>query len=75
MIFVLAVVLTFAIKLVLVTLFIDPHVLGDFRSALSTRLGVSFVDSLPAAGKQPGLRHVASTYRRSIATGLLRCST
>ncbi len=48
MIFALAVVLTFAIKLALVMLFIDPHVLGDFRSALSTRLGASFVDSLPA---------------------------
>ena len=48
MIIVLAVVLTFAIKLALVMLFTDPHVLGDFRSALSTRLGASFVDSLPA---------------------------
>lgn len=47
-IFVLAVVLTFAIKLALVMRFIDPHVLGDFSSALSTRLGTSFVDSLPA---------------------------
>ena len=48
MIFALAVVLTFAIKLALVMLLIDPHVLGDFRSALSTRLGASFADSLPA---------------------------
>ncbi|MGB9365916.1 MAG: hypothetical protein WCE79_07880 [Xanthobacteraceae bacterium] len=48
MIFALAIVLTFAIKLALVTLFVDPHVLSDFRSALSTRLGTSFIDSLPS---------------------------
>ena len=48
LIFTLAVVLAFAIKLALVMLLIDPHVLGDFRSALSTRLGASFVESLPA---------------------------
>ena len=48
MIFALAIVLTFAIKLALVMLLIDPYVLGDFRSALSTRLGASFAASLPA---------------------------
>jgi hypothetical protein len=47
-IFALAIALTFAIKLALVMLLIDPHVLGDFRSALATRLGTSFADSLPA---------------------------
>lgn len=47
-IFALAIALTFAIKLALVMLFIDPYVLGDFRSALSTRLGTSFAASLPA---------------------------
>src|SRR6185369_3863735 len=37
----------FAVKLALVWLFVDPTVLGDFRSALSTRVGASFLDSLP----------------------------
>jgi hypothetical protein len=46
-IFALAIALTFAIKLMLVMLFVDPNVLGDFRSALSMRVGTSFVDSLP----------------------------
>ncbi|MEJ0076074.1 MAG: hypothetical protein WDO17_11605 [Alphaproteobacteria bacterium] len=47
LIFALAIALTFAIKLVLVMLFVDPNVLADFRSALSTRVGASFIDSLP----------------------------
>ena len=47
LIFALAIVLTFAVKLALVWLFVDPNVLGDFRSALSTRVGASFLDSLP----------------------------
>jgi len=47
MVFALAIVLTFAIKLTLVMLFVDPNVLADFQGALSTRVGASFVDNLP----------------------------
>jgi len=47
LIFALAIALTFAVKLALVWVFVDPNVFGDFRSALSTRVGASFVDSLP----------------------------
>ena len=47
-IFALAIALTFAVKLALVWLFVDPSVFADFRSALSSRVGASFVDSLPA---------------------------
>jgi len=47
LIFALAIALTFAVKLALVGLFVDPNVLGDFRNALSTRVGASFADSLP----------------------------
>jgi hypothetical protein len=46
-IFALAIVLTFAIKLALVTLLVDPTALADFRGALSTRVGGSFVANLP----------------------------
>lgn len=46
-IFAAAIVLAFAIKLALVMLFIDPNVLADFRGALSSRVGVSFVENLP----------------------------
>src|SRR4029079_10407136 len=38
----LAILITFAIKLALVMLLIDPNVLADFRGALSTRIGGSF---------------------------------
>jgi hypothetical protein len=48
-IFALAIVLTFAIKLALVMLLVDPNALADFRGALSTRVGSSFVTSLPPA--------------------------
>ncbi len=47
MIFALAIVLTFAIKLALVMLLVDPNALADFRGALSTRVGSSFVANLP----------------------------
>jgi len=47
MIFALAILLTFVIKLALVMLFVDPNVLADFRSGLSTRVGSSFVANLP----------------------------
>jgi hypothetical protein len=47
MIFALAILLAFAIKLALVMLFVDPNALADFRGALSTRVGSSFVASLP----------------------------
>ena len=47
LIFAAAIALTFAVKLALVWLLVDPSVLADFRSALSTRVGASFVDSLP----------------------------
>jgi len=46
-IFVLAIVLTLAIKLVLVMLFVDPAVLADFETALSARVGSTFMQSLP----------------------------
>lgn len=46
-IFALAIALTFAIKLALVMLFIDQNVLADFGGGLSTRVGASFVESLP----------------------------
>ena len=47
MIFALAILLTFAIKLALVMLLVDPNALADFRGALSTRVGSSFVANLP----------------------------
>jgi len=47
LIFALAILLTFAIKLALVMLLVDPSALADFRGALSTRVGSSFVASLP----------------------------
>jgi hypothetical protein len=46
-IFALAILLTFAIKLALVMLFVDPNALADFRGGLSTRVGSSFVANLP----------------------------
>ena len=46
-IFALAILLTFAIKLALVMLFVDPNVFADFRGALFTRVGSSFVANLP----------------------------
>jgi hypothetical protein len=46
-IFAAAIVLTFAIKLALVMLFIDPNVLADFLGGLSARVGASFVENLP----------------------------
>jgi hypothetical protein len=46
-VFALAIVLTFAIKLALVTLLVEPAALADFRGALSTRVGGSFVANLP----------------------------
>jgi hypothetical protein len=46
-IFALAILLTFAIKLALVMLFVDPNVLADFWGGLSTRVGSSFVANLP----------------------------
>ncbi len=46
-IFALAILLTFAIKLALVMSLVDPSALTDFRGALSTRVGSSFVASLP----------------------------
>jgi hypothetical protein len=46
-IFALAIMLTFAIKLALVMLLVDPSALADFRGALSTRVGSSFVANLP----------------------------
>lgn|GEM_PF-6406255 len=47
MIFALAILLTFAIKLTLVMLLVDPNALADFRGALSTRVGSSFAANLP----------------------------
>jgi len=47
MIFALAILLAFAIKLALVMLLLDPNALADFRGALSTRVGSSFVANLP----------------------------
>jgi len=46
-IFALAIALTFAIKLALVALLVDPAAFADFRGALSTRVGGSFVANLP----------------------------
>ncbi len=46
-IFALAILVTFAIKLALVMLLIDPNVLAEFRGALATRTGSSFVANLP----------------------------
>src|SRR6185503_20426154 len=46
-IFALAILIAFAIKLALVMLLIDPNVLADFRGALSIRVGSSFIASLP----------------------------
>lgn len=46
-IFALAILVAFAIKLALVMLLIEPNVLAEFRSALATRTGSSFVASLP----------------------------
>ena len=42
-----AIVLTFAIKIALVMLFVDASALADFRSSLAVRVGSSFVASLP----------------------------
>jgi hypothetical protein len=47
-IFAIAIVLTFAFKLALVMLFVDPNVLTDFGTALSTRLGSTFAQNIPA---------------------------
>jgi len=47
LIFALAILVVFAIKLTLVMLLIDPNVLAEFRAALSTRTGSSFVANLP----------------------------
>jgi hypothetical protein len=47
LIFALAILLTFAIKLALVMLFVDPNVLADFWGGLSSRIGSSFVANLP----------------------------
>jgi hypothetical protein len=47
LIFALAILVAFAIKLALVMLLVDPNVLADFRGALSTRVGSSFVANLP----------------------------
>jgi hypothetical protein len=46
-IFALAILLTFAVKIALVMLLVDPNALADFRSGLSVRVGSSFVASLP----------------------------
>lgn len=46
-IFALVILLTFAIKIALVMLFVDPNALADFRGGLSTRVGNSFVANLP----------------------------
>ena len=46
-IFILSVALTFAVKLALVLLLVDPNVLADFRSALATRVGATFAEMLP----------------------------
>jgi hypothetical protein len=46
-IFALAILLTFAIKLALVMLLVDPSAFADFRGALATRVSNSFVASLP----------------------------
>ncbi len=47
MIFALAIMIAFAIKLALVMLLVDPNVLADFSGALATRVGSSFVANLP----------------------------
>jgi len=47
LVFALAILVAFAIKLALVMLVIDPNVLAEFRAALSTRTGSSFVANLP----------------------------
>jgi hypothetical protein len=46
-IFALAIFVAFAIKLALVMLVIEPNVLAEFRAALATRTGSSFVANLP----------------------------
>lgn len=46
-IFGLAILVAFAIKLALVMLLIEPNVLAEFRSALATRTGSSFSANLP----------------------------
>ena len=46
-IFALAILVAFAIKLALVMLAIEPNVLAEFRTALATRTGSSFVANLP----------------------------
>lgn len=46
-IFTFAIALTFAIKLALVMLLVDPTVLADFSAALATRVGGTFAESLP----------------------------
>ncbi len=46
-IFALAIVLTFTIKIALVMAFVDPNALADFRSGLSVRVGSAFIASIP----------------------------
>jgi hypothetical protein len=46
-IFALAVMVTFALKVALVTLLIDPTALAGFRGALAVRVGGQFISSLP----------------------------
>ena len=46
-IFALAILITFAIKIALVMIFVDPNALSDFRSGLSVRVGSSFIASIP----------------------------
>ena len=47
-IFMLAILLSFACKLALVALLVDANVLADFRAALATRLGTGALAALPA---------------------------
>jgi len=47
-IFVLAILLSFACKLALVGLLVDANVFADFRAALATRLGTGPISALPA---------------------------
>jgi hypothetical protein len=46
-IFALAILLTFAIKIALVMVFVDANALADFATSLSIRLGSKFVSELP----------------------------
>lgn len=66
-IFALAILLTFAIKIALVMLLVDPNALADFRSGLSVRVGSSFVASLPP-------REIAWLSRFGIDVGALEGS-